>query len=96
MPSAKVGSIGLRHQNQERTYTAKTPKLSVKVDGTSTRAMLDTGAKVNVITHLAVEELRLPIRMDLLLALKVVSGDTQVFDRAYEDVEIDIGGVVNY
>jgi hypothetical protein len=30
------------------------------------------------------------------LALKAVSGDTQVFDRACEDVEIDIGGVVNH
>jgi hypothetical protein len=58
--------------------------------------MLDTGAKVNVITRLAAEELGLPIRTDMLLALKAVSGDTQVFDGACEDVEIDIGGVINY
>ena len=58
--------------------------------------MLDTRAKVNVITRLAAEELGLPIRMDMLLALKAVSGDTRVFDGAYEDVEIDIGGVVNH
>jgi hypothetical protein len=98
MPSTQVGSIGLRqrNRNQERTYAAKTPKLSVKVDGTSTRAMLDTGAEVNVITRSAAEELGLPIRTDLLLALKAVSGDTRVFDGACEDVEIDIGGVVNY
>jgi hypothetical protein len=96
MPSAKVGSIGLCHRHQEKTYTAKTSKLSVKVDGTTTQAMLDTGAKVNVITCSAAEELSLPICTDLLLALKAVSGDTQVFDRACEDVEIDIGGVVNH
>ena len=68
----------------------------MKVDGTTTRAMLDTGAEVNVITRSAAEELGLPIRTDMLLALKAVSGDTRVFDGAYEDVEIDIGGVVNY
>jgi hypothetical protein len=93
---AEVGSIGLRQRNQEKAYAAKTPKLSVKVDGTSTRAMLDTGAEVNVITRSAAEELGLPIRTDMLLALKAVSGDTRVFDGACEDIEIDIGGVVNY
>jgi hypothetical protein len=38
IPSAKIGSIGLcqKHRNQERTYAAKTSKLSVKVDGTTT------------------------------------------------------------
>ena len=58
--------------------------------------MLDTGAEVNVITQAAADELGLPVRTDLLLALKAVSGDTRVFDGACEDVEIDIGGVVNH
>jgi hypothetical protein len=38
--------------------------------------MLDTRAKVNVITHLVAKELGLPICIDMLLALKVVSRDT--------------------
>jgi hypothetical protein len=59
------------------------------------RAMLDTRAEVNVITRSAAEELGLPIT-DLFLTLKAVSGDTRVFDGACEDIEIDIGGVVNY
>jgi len=58
--------------------------------------MLDTRAKVNVITRAAMDKLRLPVRIDLLLALKAVSGDTRVFDRACEDVEINIKGVVNH
>jgi hypothetical protein len=58
--------------------------------------MLDTRAKVNVITRAAADELGLPVCTDLLLALKAVSGDTQVFDRACENVEIDIRGVVNH
>jgi len=58
--------------------------------------MLDTRAEVNVITRAAADELGLPVRTDLLLALKAVSKDIRVFDGACEDVEIDIRGVVNY
>jgi hypothetical protein len=50
VPSARVGSIGLCKRNQEKGYAAKTSKLLVKVDRTTTQAMLDTGAEVNVIT----------------------------------------------
>ena len=90
-----VGTIGVRYK-KEKTYATKTPKLLVKVDGAPTWAMLDTRAEVNVITQVVVDELGLPVRMDLLLALKAVSRDTRVFDGAYEDVKIDIGGVVNH
>jgi hypothetical protein len=58
--------------------------------------MLDTRAKVNVITRAAMDKLRLPVRTDLLLALKAVSRDTQVFDRAYKDIKINVKRVVNY
>jgi len=58
--------------------------------------MLDTKAEVNVITRAAADELGLLVRTDLLLVLKAVSEDTRVFDRACEDVEIDIRSVVNY
>jgi hypothetical protein len=58
--------------------------------------MLDTRAKVNVITRAAMDKLRLPVRTDLLLALKVVSGDTQVFNRACKDVKINVRKVVNH
>jgi hypothetical protein len=93
--AANVRSIRSR-QRTERAYAAKTPKLLVKVDGAPTQAMLDTGAEVNVITRGAADKLGLPVRTDLLLALKAVSGDTRVFDGACEDVEIDVGGVVNH
>ena len=58
--------------------------------------MLDTKAKVNVITRAAVNELGLLVCTDLLLALKAVSRDTRVFDKACEDVKINIRGIVNY
>jgi hypothetical protein len=95
VPTASVGSIRSR-QRTEQTYAAKTPKLLVKIDGAPTQALLDTRAEVNVITRAAADELGLPVRTDLLLALKAVSGDIRVFDGACEDVEIDIGGVVNH
>jgi hypothetical protein len=58
--------------------------------------MLDTRAEVNVITKAAVNELRLLVYIDLLLALKAVLGNTRVFDKACENVEIDIRKVVNH
>jgi hypothetical protein len=60
------------------------------------QAILNTKAKVNVIKRAAADELRLLVCTNLLLALKAVLGDTRVFDKVYENVEIDIKGVVNY
>jgi hypothetical protein len=96
VPTASIRSVRVHQYKKEKTYTAKTPKLLVKVDGVPTQAMLDTRAEVNVITQAAADELGLPVRTDLLLALKAVFKDTRVFDRACEDVEIDIEGMINY
>jgi hypothetical protein len=93
--TTSVGSIKLR-QRTKQAYAAKTLKLLVKVDGSLTQAMLNTRAKVNVITKAAVDELRLLVCTNLLLALKAVSRDTRVFDRACEDIKIDIRSIVNY
>jgi hypothetical protein len=60
------------------------------------QAMLNTRAKVNVITKAVTNELRLLVHTDLLLALKAVSRDTRVFDRACKDIKINIKSVVNY
>jgi hypothetical protein len=77
---AEVLTISVRlvksKQRTKQAYAAKTPKLLVKVDGAPTLAMLDTRAEVNVITKAAADELGLPVCIDLLLALKAVSGDT--------------------
>jgi hypothetical protein len=73
--TANVRSIKAR-QRTEQAYAAKTLKLLVKVDGVPTQAMLNTKAKVNVITKAAANELRLLVYTNLLLALKAVSGET--------------------
>jgi hypothetical protein len=93
--TTSVGSIKSR-QRTKRAYAAKTPKLLVKVDKAFTQAILNTRAKVNVITRAATDELGLLVCTNLLLALKAVLGDTWVFDKACEDVEIDIRKVVNH
>jgi hypothetical protein len=95
VPTTSIGSIKSR-QRTEQAYTAKTLKLLVKVNRSPTQAMLDTRAKVNVIEKAATNKLGLLVCTNLFLALKAVSGDTRVFDRACEGVEIDIRGVVNY
>jgi hypothetical protein len=58
--------------------------------------MLDTRAEVNVITKAVANKLGLLVCTNLFLVLKAVFKDTRVFDRACEDVEIDIKGLVNY
>jgi len=58
--------------------------------------MLDTRAKVNVIKRVAANELRLLVCTNLFLALKAILGNTRVFNKACEDVKINIKGVVNY
>jgi len=58
--------------------------------------MLNTKAKVNVIEKAVVNELRLLVCTNLFLVLKAVLGDTRVFNKACEDVKINIKGIVNY
>jgi len=93
--TASIRSIKSR-QRTKQAYATKTPKLLVKVDRLLTQAMLNTRAKVNVITRAVANKLRLLVCTDLLLALKAVSRDTRVFNRACKDIKIDIRGVVNY
>ena len=61
-----------------------------------TQVILNTRAKVNVIKRAAANKLRLLVYTNLFLVLKAVSRDTRVFDKACEDVKINIRGVVNY
>ena len=93
--TANVGLVRLR-QRIKQAYATKTLKLLVKVNKALTQVILDTKAKVNVITKAAANKLRLPVCINLLLALKAVSGDTWIFDRACKDVKIDIRSIVNY
>ena len=97
---AKVLTISVRliklRQRTKQLYAAKTLKLLIKVNRLLTQVMLNTRAKVNIIKRAIVDELRLLVYTNLLLALKAILGDTRVFDKACENVEINIKGIVNY
>jgi len=71
-------------------------KLLVRVNKTLMQVILNTRAEVNVITKAIANKLRLLVCTNLLLVLKAVLKDTQVFDKACKDVEINIKSVVNY
>ena len=58
--------------------------------------MLDSGAEVNVITRKMADALNLLVWTDMILALRVITSDSRRFDGVCEDVEVDIGRVVNY
>ena len=90
---AKVGNALL--QRNKQTYIVATPKARVKIGNVTVDAMLDSGAEVNVMTRSLVDIARLTVWTNLILALKLVLGDTKRFDRAYEDVEVSIGGINN-
>jgi len=77
-------------------YATKTPKLLVKVNKLFIQVILNTRAKVNVITKAITNKLRLLVCTNLFLALKAVSKDTKVFDKACKDIKINIRDVVNY
>ena len=58
--------------------------------------MLNTKAKVNVIKRAIANKLRLLVYTNLLLVLKAVLRDTKVFNKACENIEINIKSIVNY
>jgi hypothetical protein len=58
--------------------------------------MLDTKTKVNIITKAIANKLRLLVCTNLLLVLKAVLKDIQVFNKAYKDIKINIKSIVNY
>ena len=58
--------------------------------------MLNTKAKVNIIKKAIVNKLGLLVYTNLLLVLKAVLKDTKVFDKACENVEINIKSIINY
>ena len=60
------------------------------------KGILNTKAKVNVITKAIVDKLRLLVCTNLYLALKAVLENTRVFNKACKDVKINIKGVINY
>src|SRR5438045_1786296 len=93
VPVVKVGNMLL--QKDHRMYAAVTLKVHIKIGNITVNAMLDSGMKVNVMMRALVDKARLTIQMNLVLALKTVSGEMRRFDGACEDINVSIGGITN-
>jgi predicted aspartyl protease len=93
IPVAKIGATTL--SKPERAYAAATPRIRVRIGDLTTEALLDTGAEVNVMTRALANRANLPIRTNIRLALKTVSGEKRSFDGACEEVEVSIGNIKN-
>ena len=61
-----------------------------------TKAILNTKAKVNIITKAIVNKLRLLVCINLYLVLKAVLKNTKVFNKACKDIKINIKSIINY
>ena len=92
--TVKVGSIGVRDKTLRKAYICSTPKARVQIAGGGRyKALLDTGAEVNVMTHSIVKEEGLAMRPYPDVNLVSHSGERRPFLGVCEDVEISIGGV---
>ena len=72
-----------------------TPKVKVRLGDVVVDAMLDTRAKVNVITKELADQAGLTVRTNVQIEIKAVSGGLSKFARVCEDVEVNIRGIVN-
>jgi len=58
--------------------------------------MLNTKAKVNIITKAVTNKLRLLVCTNLYLILKAILKNIKVFNKAYKNIKINIKSIVNY
>ena len=90
-PVVSIGGLAL----SEWSYAASTPKIKVKLGNVSVDAMLDTGAEVNVMSKALADKAGLTVRTNVRMGMKAVSGGLSKFAGVCEDVEVNIGGLVN-
>ena len=92
-PAARVNSLGVG-QDDERLYVAKTPRAVIRLNGELCKALIDTGAEINVMTEEARDRCNLPIRMEPNLRLISHTGHRRDFIGVCEDVDVSVGGAV--
>ncbi len=81
--------------SSEQAYIASTLKVKVWLRDMVVDAMLDTGAKVNVMSKALADQAGLTVQMNVQIGIKAVSGGLSKFAGVCEDVEVNIGGIVN-
>jgi hypothetical protein len=75
----------------------QTGKMEARLGGKVTVAMtIDTGAEVNVLPRSVAERAKLTIQTDWTIVFKTLAGGQFAFFGLCREVEVDIGGIVNY
>ena len=79
----------------EWAYVASTPKVKVRLGDVIVDAMLNIGVEVNVMMKVLADWVGLTVQTNMRMGMKAVSGGLSKFAGVYEDVEVNIGGIVN-
>jgi hypothetical protein len=91
-PAARVDALS---SPASILYTVKSPRMVVNLGGeASVRALLDTGAEINVMTLDIAQEAGLAMRRNPKLVLVSHTGNTRGFVGVCENVEVQVGGIV--
>jgi hypothetical protein len=96
-PSVTVDSHDLEGSEENPYYAVSTPKLSVRLNGTAqVKAMIDTGAEINVMTQGLADDCGLAVTGNPHLTLVSHNGERRSFEGLCENVQVEIGSVTSY
>ena len=101
-PRGKTPKVGLiKHvetiQRHSPSLAMQTAKMRVLIGGrVEAPGTLDTGAEVNVMTKKMAEKAKLMILRDHKITFQTINGIEFVFYGLCKNVEVDIGGIINY
>ena len=90
---AWVGSVKAYWTSDEKLYIASTLHVQVYLNREICKALINIGAKINVITKKAQDWFDLPIWLDPVLWLISYTGYSRDFVRMCENIDINVGGV---
>src|SRR5438045_4940344 len=90
-PMVLVNGLAL----SEWSYVASMLKIKVKMGNVSIDAMLNTSAEVNIMSKALADRAGLMVRTNVQMGMKAVLGGLSKFMGMCEDVEVNIGGLVN-
>jgi hypothetical protein len=96
-PSVTIASHDLEGSKENPYYTVSTPKLSVRLNGTAqVKAIINTGAKINVMTQGLANDYGLAVTGNPHLTLVSHNRERRSFEGLCENVQVEIRSVTSY
>ena len=92
-PTASIDSVGAYQTSDKRLYIVRTPHAQVHLNRKICKALIDIGAKINVMTKDAQEWFNLPMRLDPALWLISHISCKRDLVGVCEDVNVSVGGI---